>query len=138
MKNVILGIVGSMIVLYTVILSLGIYSVSVREDELDSCVAEVMMTTMKRYYVAEELAGVGGDMDTVDEGRVREELEKCLRERLHSASEVNITIRECNMTLGILSVSVEEIFMIPNGKKKKILCEKTLIDDRQITEESVD
>ena len=136
MKNVILGIVGSMIVLYTVILALGIYSVSVREDELDSCVAEVMMTTMKRYYVAEELAGVGGD--TVDEGRVKEELEKCLRERLHSASKVNIIIRKCDMKLGILSVCVEETFMIPNGKMKKILCENTLIDDRQITEESVD
>lgn len=127
MKNVILGIVGAFVVLYTVVLSLGMYSVNTREDELEDCLSEVMLSTMEKYYVSPETAPfqTAGDADMI-----KAELTEMLRLRINSKSELEVSIKECDMQLGILSVEVSGKFTLPNGKTKEVSCKKTLIADR--------
>lgn len=131
MKNVILGIIGAMVAVYTVILSLGLYSISSREDELENCLSEVMMSTMEKYYISPEMAPF---QTAADSGLVEEELIGMLKLRLSSDSKIEIKVDKCDMNMGILSVEVSETFILPNGKEKKVSCEKTLIADREAKE----
>ncbi|MCM1284126.1 MAG: hypothetical protein NC180_10010 [Muribaculaceae bacterium] len=51
MKQVILGLLGTAIVIYTVVSCLSIYSISSRRNEMENCLATVLKQNMDEYYV---------------------------------------------------------------------------------------
>lgn len=116
MKNIILGAVGCLITVYTILSCLSIYSISARRNEMENCIGQVLEQSMKEYYGTEK-----SDEEVSD--CVRQEL----AQRLHSASQISIHVRACSMEQGILSVEVTENFTLPGGKKKSIECGKTII-----------
>jgi hypothetical protein len=85
---------------------------------MENSISQVLEQTMKTYYLQQT-----GD------AQVKESVREEILGQLHSASEVSIDIRACDMTQGILSVCVEEKFTIPGGIKKVISCDKTIIVD---------
>jgi hypothetical protein len=116
MKNVILGMTGILIAVYTFVSCLGIYSISSRKNEMENCMAQVLEQNLRKYYGQE-----GGDADAALS--VKEDL----LGQLNSDSQVEIDIRACDMSAGILSVSVKETFTLPGGQEKEVACEKTII-----------
>jgi hypothetical protein len=116
MKNVILGILGCMIAVYTIASCLSIYSISSRKNEMENCIAQVLEQNLRRYYGQE-------NGDEAAKTQVTEELSG----RLQSDSQVTIEIRACDMSAGILSVAVTEVFTLPGGQTKALSCEKTII-----------
>lgn len=116
MKHVILGLLCSAIAICTIVSCLCIYSVSSRRNEVENCVAQVLKQNLQTYYAKDS-------SDAEVEAYVRQDLTA----RLCSASRVSIDIQACDMTLGILSVSVSEEFFMPNGMRRTIQCSKTVI-----------
>jgi hypothetical protein len=116
MKNIILGVMGCMIAICTFVSCLSIYSISVRKNEMENCVSQVLEQDLRRYY------GQEGD-DAAAVQAVKEDLLGLL----HSDSKVSIEILACDMSAGILSVTVRETFTLPGGQEKTISCDKTII-----------
>ena len=50
MKNVVLGIIGCLIVLYTAMLGLSVYNMTVRENQMEKSLSLVLSGAMNRYY----------------------------------------------------------------------------------------
>ena len=50
MKNIILGILGCMIAVYTIVSCLSIYSISTRKNEMENCISQVLKYHLNRYY----------------------------------------------------------------------------------------
>lgn len=42
MKNIILGILGCMVAVYTIVSCLSIYSISTRKNEMENCISQVL------------------------------------------------------------------------------------------------
>ena len=74
MKNIILGILGCMIAVYTIVSCLSIYSISTRKNEMENCISQVLKYHLNRYYAT-------GVSDTEVEAFVRQEI----RQQLHTA-----------------------------------------------------
>lgn len=132
MKNIILGLIGSLLVLYTILLSLGMYSLSARRNELSNSLAEVMESIMERYYMTEERKEFL-PVDTEIETEVCNLIQEELSLRLSADSDVEIRISACDMEKGLLAVCAKESFRMPNGRVRNISCEKTLIADSDVT-----
>ncbi|MBQ1993235.1 MAG: hypothetical protein II243_02095 [Lachnospiraceae bacterium] len=135
MKNMIVGIFGCFLLIYTVILSLGIYSITTRRNEVDNCLASCLESAMRRYYeVNMYTPGGAGQDNNVDSSTVEEMLVDDIEERLNSDSDVETTVYVCDMQKGIISAKVEEKFELPGGIEKIISCTKTIIADRSVYE----
>ena len=50
MKNMVLGILGIFIGIYTIVVSLSIYSMQTRKNELENCLSQVVKHTLETYY----------------------------------------------------------------------------------------
>lgn len=127
MKNIILGILGCMIAVYTIVSCLSIYSISTRKNEMENCISQVLKYHLNRYYAT-------GVSDTEVEAFVRQEI----RQQLHTASQVSIEVKSCDMVSGIISVKVTEKFMLPGGFYKTISCDKTILVETEVIEEETE
>lgn len=127
MKNVVLGIIGCFIVIYTAMLSLSIYSVSVRKNQIDKCLSAALMSTMNKYYKPNMYVV---DKTAVDDSQVENELISSIEERLTSDSDIDAMIYVCDMEKGIISAEIMEEFSLPMGRTKTITCSKTIIADQ--------
>jgi hypothetical protein len=125
MKNIIVGVFGGLIFFYTILISLSIYSVQSRKNELKNCLSEIVWQTLDSYYVPVVLREA--DYEAADEELIEEELIEELERRLRSDSTYSITILACDMDKGILSVRVDERYSLPNGKEKRWHYAKTAI-----------
>ena len=131
MKNIIMGIIGCFLVIYTVALSLGVHSMYVRKNEIDNCVASVLESSMERYY---EKNGLLPENNTIDNASVQNEIIHVINERLQADSDTYVMVWACDMEKGIISVKVKDVFMLPGGVQKEINCKKTIIVDKSIRE----
>ena len=122
MKNIILGILGCMIAVYTIVSCLSIYSISTRKNEMENCISQVLKYHLNRYYAT-------GVSDTEVEAFVRQEI----RQQLHTASRVS-----CDMVSGVISVRVTEDFVLPGGFHKSIACDKTILVETEVIEEETE
>ena len=50
MKNVVLGVIGCLIVLYTAMLGLSVYNMTVRENQMEKSLSLALSGAMNRYY----------------------------------------------------------------------------------------
>ena len=126
-----MGIIGCFLVIYTVALSLGVHSMYVRKNEIDNCVASVLESSMERYY---EKNGLLPENNTIDNASVQNEIIHVINERLQADSDTDVMVCACDMEIGIISVKVKEVFMLPGGVQKEINCKKTIIVDKSIRE----
>lgn len=131
MKNVVLGIIGCFIVIYTAMLSLSIYSVSVRKNQMEKCLSSALMGTMNKYYQPNMYVV---DKAAVDDMQVENELINNIEDRLTSDSDIETMVYVCDMEKGIISAEIEEEFQLPMGRTKTISCKKTIIADQPMEE----
>ena len=121
MKNIILGILGCMIAVYTIVSCLSIYSISTRKNEMENCISQVLKYHLNRYYAT-------GVSDTEVE----------IRQQLHTASRVSIDVKSCDMVSGVISARVTEDFVLPGGFHKSIACDKTILVETEVIEEETE
>ena len=133
MKNIILGIIGTFLVIYTAVISLTVYGVQSRKNEVENVLSGIVTETLAEYYVPEILR----DEKYVPANRtvVENTLSEELLRRITSDSDVQITIIACDMDKGILSARVDETYFLPNGTKKTWSFAKTAIVDQEVTYE---
>ena len=103
MKNIVLGSVGCLIAVYTIVLCLSIYSISARKNEIENCMAQVLEQNMKEYY------GTGKSNREVEDN-VRQDL----AQSLHSASELSVNVKACDMEQAI----GKNVIVVLKGKRE--------------------
>ena len=126
-RNIILGILGCMVAVYTIVSCLSIYSISTRKNEMENCISQVLKYHLNRYYAT-------GVSDTEVEAFIRQEI----RQQLHTASRVSIDVKSCDMVSGVISVRVTEDFVLPGGFHKSIACDKTILVETEVIEEETE
>ena len=128
MKNMVLGILGIFIGIYTIVVSLSIYSMQTRKNELENCLSQVVKHTLETYYES------GYDFlstTTIWESDIEDEIEEEMMARLQADSKVVVEVLDMDFQMGILSVSASEIFYLPNGCEKCIKVVKTAVVDQK-------
>lgn len=118
MKNIVLGLLGCAMVVYTIVTCLGVYSVSSRKNEMENCVAMIVQKNLETYYHT-----------STSDAEVEAYVKQDLMSQLFSDSKVTVDIYGCDMSQGILSVGVTEEFYLPNGMSKSLKVVKTAIVD---------
>ena len=122
MKNTVLGIIGCLIAVYTAMLSLSVYNVCVRRNQMEKTLSSVLQCAMESYY------------ETVDNYEVKKAIISDLEERFTADGEVDAMVYVCDMQKGIISAGVEEEFNLPIGITKKISCKKIILADQPMEE----
>ena len=141
MKNVVLGIIGCLIVVYTAMLGLSVYNMTVRENQMEKSLSLALSGAMNRYYEPNMYIVIAADrlfihdMYIVDKKPVSSyDVEKALiediNERLTAGGTAIATVYVCDMEKGIISAGIEEEFKLPTGVTKKISCKKTIVADQ--------
>ena len=123
MKNVVLGVIGCLIVLYTAMLGLSVYNMTVRENQMEKSLSLALSGAMNRYYEP--------NMYIVDKKPVSSyDVEKAVIEDINERLTAIATVYVCDMEKGIISAGIEEEFKLPTGVTKKISCKKTIVADQ--------
>ena len=131
MKNTVLGIIGCLIAVYTAMLSLSVYNVCVRRNQMEKALSSVLQCAMDSYYKPNMYIV---DKETVDNYEVKKAIISDLEERFTADGEVDAMVYVCDMQKGIISAGVEEKFNLPIGITKKISCKKIILADQPMEE----
>ena len=131
MKNTVLGIIGCLIAVYTAMLSLSVYNVCVRRNQMGKTLSSVLQCAMESYYEPNMYIV---DKETVDNYEVKKAIISDLEERFTADGEVDAMVYVCDMQKGIISAGVEEEFNLPIGITKKISCKKIILADQPMEE----
>ena len=126
MKNVTLGLVGTVLVIYVTVIALSILQVSMHRHELNRAVTQTMRQMMLCYYATNALTGE----IVYSNDYVQAEAETEIRDRLRG-QELAIHFYACDMEKGLLSMEVSETLHLPSGYDRTICCEKTILSDRK-------
>ena len=118
MKNAILGVIGAFVLIYTTIISLGVYNTSTRYDKMENVLSQVLKQTLEDGF---------GKENTKEQ---QEQLIEDIKYRLGSDGTVNVDIHCMDLQKGIISVTVEQSFVQINGSRKTLDWTKTVIMDR--------
>ena len=131
MKNTVLGIIGCLIAVYTAMLSLSVYNVCVRRNQMEKTLSSVLQCAMESYYEPNMYIV---DKKTVDNYEVKKAIISDLEERFTADGEVDAMVYVCDMQKGIISAGVEEELNLPIGITKKISCKKIILADQPMEE----
>ena len=131
MKNTVLGRIGCLIAVYTAMLSLSVYNVCVRRNQMEKTLSSVLQCAMESYYEPNMYIV---DKETVDNYEVKKAIISDLEERFTADGEVDAMVYVCDMQKGIISAGVEEEFNLPIGITKKISCKKIILADQPMEE----
>lgn len=131
MKNTVLGIIGCLIAVYTAMLSLSVYNVCVRRNQMEKTLSSVLQCVMESYYEPNMYIV---DKETVDNYEVKKAIISDLEERFTADGEMDAMVYVCDMQKGIISAGVEEEFNLPIGITKKISCKKIILADQPMEE----
>ena len=126
-----LGIIGCLIAVYTAMLSLSVYNVCVRRNQMEKTLSSVLQCAMESYYEPNMYIV---DKETVDNYEVKKAIISDLEERFTADGEVDAMVYVCDMQKGIISAGVEEEFNLPIGITKKISCKKIILADQPMEE----
>ena len=129
MKNLMLGMVGCLLLVYLAAISMSIYTITWHRKELSCCLSAVMKQTMQACYRPGIWSAEGEPAcsDTAAEKMLREELNR----RVQEPEELQLTVYVCDMRKGILSLEAEEDVALPSGNTRRIQVRRTLIVDRE-------
>ena len=131
MKNTVLGIIGCLIAVYTAMLSLSVYNVCVRRNQMEKALSSVLQCAMDSYYKPNMYIV---DKETVDNYEVKKAIISDLEEHFTADGEMDAMVYVCDMQKGIISAGVEEEFDLPIGITKKISCKKIILADQPMEE----
>lgn len=131
MKNTVLGIIGCLIAVYTAMLSLSVYNVCVRKNQMEKTLSSVLQCAMESYYEPNMYIV---DKETVDNYEVKKAIISDLEERFTADGKMDAMVYVCDMQKGIISAGVEEEFNLPIGITKKISCKKIILADQPMEE----
>ncbi len=131
MKNAVLGIIGCLIAVYTAMLSLSVYNVCVRRNQMEKTLSSVLQCAMESYYEPNMYIV---DKETVDNYEVKKAIISDLEERFTADGKMDAMVYVCDMQKGIISAGVEEEFNLPIGITKKISCKKIILADQPMEE----
>lgn len=131
MKNTVLGIIGCLIAVYTAMLSLSVYNVCVRRNQMEKTLSSVLQCAMDSYYKPNMYIV---DKETVDNYEVKKAIISDLEECFTADGEMDAMVYVCDMQKGIISAGVEEEFNLPIGITKKISCKKIILADQPMEE----
>ncbi len=131
MKNTVLGIIGCLIAVYTAMLSLSVYNVCVRRNQMEKTLSSVLQCAMESYYEPNMYIV---DKETVDNYEVKKAIISDLEERFTADGKMDAMVYVCDMQKGIISAGVEEEFNLPIGITKKISCKKIILADQPMEE----
>lgn len=119
MKNIILGLIGIFISLYTLLIGLNILFVQTQKNELEKQVSRIVKNTLENEYQK-------GEDSFVEQMLVQELVEVLSTER----SRLEIEVQGIDLEKGFLSVKVTKHVEMLNGREKTIMVEKTAIMER--------
>lgn len=131
MKNTVLGIIGCLIAVYTAMLSLSVYNVCVRRNQMEKTLSSVLQCAMESYYEPNMYIV---DKETVDNYEIKKAIISDLEERFTADGKMDAMVYVCDMQKGIISAGVEEEFNLPIGITKKINCKKIILADQPMEE----
>lgn len=119
MKNIILGLIGIFISLYTLLIGLNVLFVQTQKNELEKQVSRIVKNTLENEYQK-------GEDSFVEQMLVQELVEVLSTER----SRLEIEVQGIDLEKGFLSVKVTKHVEMLNGREKTIMVEKTAIMER--------
>ena len=119
MKNIVLGIIGIGITLYTLLIGLQILSTQTQKNELEKQVSRIVKNTLEAEY--------GGGDETLAEQMLIQEITSCVSAK---SGRVEVDVKAIDLQKGILSVKVTKWVEMLNGREKKLVVEKTAIVER--------
>lgn len=122
MKNVILGVIGVFITLYTLLIGLNILTVQSHKNQLEKHLSRIVKNVLESAYQTEETEAI------------KQMLLEEITDSISSSNEVTIEIQEMDLHKGILSVKVIDQITTITGAKKEIVVEKTAIMDKVATQ----
>ena len=131
MKNTVLGIIGCLIAVYTAMLSLSVYNVCVRRNQMEKTLSSVLQCAMESYYEPNMYIV---DKETVDNYEVKKAIISELEERFTADGEVDAMVYVWDRQKGMISAGVEEEFNLRIGITKKISCKKIILADQPMEE----
>ena len=118
-KNIIVGLIGIFISLYTLLIGLNILFVQTQKNELEKQVSRIVKNTLENEYQK-------GEDSFVEQMLVQELVEVLSTER----SRLEIEVQGIDLEKGFLSVKVTKHVEMLNGREKTIMVEKTAIMER--------
>ena len=119
MKNIILGIIGIGVTLYTVFIGLQILSTQTQKNELEKQVSRIVKNTLEAEY--------GTGEESMVEQILLQEITNCISTK---SARVEVDVKAIDLQKGILSVRVTKWMEMLNGKEKELVVEKTAIVER--------
>ena len=119
MKNVILGMIGILVTLYTLQIGLNLLYVQTQKNQLEKQVSRIVKHTLETEYQK-------GDTSLVKQVLLQE-----MKEAISDKNgNLEIEIQGIDLQKGLLSVRVTKCVEMLNGKEKTIVVEKTAIMER--------
>lgn len=118
MKNIILGIIGVCVILYTFLVGVDILRYQTSKNKMDKHISRIVENVLEGEY-------------QVDNTETVKQL--LIQEIINSTSEdgsVTVEVKAMDLEKGLLSVRVTKQLALFNGKQKKIVVEKTAIIER--------
>ena len=123
MKSIILGIIGTLITLYTFLIGVDILVFQINKNEMEKQVSRIVKHVLEEEYLED------------DEATVRQMLIEEIRSSLSSGDTVQIEVKGMDLQMGLLSVRVVQYVRMLNGKEREIVVEKTAIIERSMWSE---
>lgn len=118
MKNLILGLIGAFITLYTILIGINLLMIQTRQNEMDRQVSRIVRQVLETQY------------QTGDEEVVKQMLLQEIRSAISKDKNVRIEILAMDLQKGLLSVKVTQEVKLLNGRKRELVVEKTAIIER--------
>ena len=120
MKNILLGCIGALITLYTILIGLNLLSYQTQKNQLENQVSRIVKNTLEAEF------GVGEE--NVVKQMLLQEIRTCI-----SAEEdcLDVEIHAIDLKKGLLSVTVKKQVKLLNGSVKVIEIKKTAIVERE-------
>ena len=131
MRNIIFGMIGTVMLGYSVLICFCIYGIQLREHEMNNRISQVVAANLEAYYVPDFLREEGyADKLPGIEQRVRNQVNQELEACSTFDSEIHSQVTCLDLDKGILSVVVEESYGIPTGNTMTRQYSRTAIMER--------
>lgn len=123
MKNIILGMIGVFISIYTLLIGLDILMYQTSKNQIEKQVSRIVKHVLETNYQRD-------DVEMVKQMMTEEILSSVSKN-----GTIKVEIEAIDLEKGLLSVSVTKQIQMLNGKEKEIRIEKTAIVDRVYVDE---
>lgn len=120
MKNVLLGMIGILITLYTLLIGLNILLVQSHQNQLEKHLSRTVKNVLEGEFLSD------------DESAVRQMIQEEILDSISPNATAKVEIRVLDLQKGIISVRVIETVTTLTGNKKEIVMEKTAIVERSV------